>query len=471
MNICVSGVNHHTAPVDVREKFSLAGGLVAPLLQAIREEKIFQEAVVLDTCNRTEVYYVPGERPDAFRHMLAHVARLKGTAPLQDTSALFRHEGPQAVEHLFRVAAGLDSQVIGEDEILGQVRTAYSLAVQARTARFLFNRLMHRALRVGKRVRTETELGQGSASVAQAAVELARHVFSNLEGRGVLLVGAGQTAELAARALLRSGAARLIVANRTLSRAQRLASDLLSAEGADEEAVRAACRLPGQPQPTRCPALAALAPECDLEDTEPAGPTALAIELAQIPAVIADVDLVISSTGAQGYVLRREDLADALRRRRRSLLIVDIAVPRDVDPALEELPDVYLYNIDDLDSLVADTLARRRLEAPNAEAIVRWEVEQFGQWFDGLQVVPTIRQLNERFRALQAEEIQRYGGKFSEKDRAELEKFTEALCRKILHRPMSLLRKLSGNNMSSDDLVAVDLIRNLFDLDMPEQEP
>jgi len=470
MNISVIGINHHTAPVDVREKVSLAGGLVPQLLQVIREEKIFREALVLDTCNRTEVYYVPGEGEDAVEHMFAHVAQLKGTTPLQDTSMLFRHDGLEAVEHLFRVTAGLDSQVVGEDEILGQVRTAYSMAVQARTARFLLNRLMHRALRVGKRVRTETELGQGSASVAQVAVELARHVFSSLEGKGVLLVGAGQTAELAARALLRSGAARLVVANRTLARAEKLASELLSAEGVDEEAVRAACKLPDEPEPTRCPALAKMAPECALEETEPAGPTARAIELARIPDAIGEVDLVISSTGAQDYVLRYEDLADHLRRLRHSLLIVDIAVPRDVDPRLEDLPDVFLYNIDDLDSRVAETLARRRLEVPNAEAIVRWEVDQFAGWLDSRQVVPTIRQLQERFRTLQAEEIQRYGGKFSDEDRAELEKFTEAFCRKILHRPIALLRGLSANNGGSEDLVAVDLIRSIFDLDTPEQE-
>jgi glutamyl-tRNA reductase len=335
MKICVIGLNHHTAPVHVRERVSLAGGLAPELLRAMREEKIFQEAVVLDTCNRTEVYYVPGERDDAIEHMLAHIAQLKGTTPLEDTSAFYRHEGLEAVAHLFRVTAGLDSQVVGEDEILGQVRAAYSQAVQARTARFLLNRLMHRALRVGKRVRTETELGQGSASVAQAAVELARHVFSSLEGKVVLLVGAGQTAELAARALIRSGAARLIVANRTLSRAEKLAADLLSAEGVDEAAVRAACKEPDDEAPARCPALPLLAPECTLEDTEAAGLTARAVELPQIPSVIGEVDLVISSTGAQGYVLRHEDLADHLRRLGHSLLIVDIAVPRDVDPRLE----------------------------------------------------------------------------------------------------------------------------------------
>ncbi len=164
-------------------------------------------------------------------------------------------------------------------------------------------------------------------------------------------------------------------------------------------------------------------------------------------------------------MLRYDDLAGHLRKLRHSLLIVDIAVPRDVDPRLEDLPDVFLYNIDDLDSRVAETLARRRLEVPNAEAIVHWEVDQFAEWLDSRQVVPTIRQLQERFRTLQAEEIERYGGKFSDKDRAELEKFTEAFCRKILHGPISLLRGLSGNGAGSDDLVAVDLIRSIFDLD------
>jgi glutamyl-tRNA reductase len=424
---------------------------------------------VLDTCNRTEIYYVLGRQANALAHVLAHIAQLKGTAPPSDTSAFYQHEGLDAVSHLFRVAASLDSQVLGEGEILGQVRGAYGQAVQAGTARFLLNRLMHRAMRVGRRVRAETELGQGSASVAQAAVELARHVFSSLEGKGVLLVGAGQTAELAARALVRSGATRLVVANRTLSRAQELARELVAAQGQDDPEVRAACKEPDDESAAGCPALQSLAPECALEGVPAAGLSARAVELAQIPSVIPEVDLVISSTGAQGYVLRHEDLAERLRRRGRPLLIVDIAVPRDVDPRLDELPEVFLYNIDDLDGRVAETIERRRAEVPKAEAIVRWEVEQFAGWLDSLQVVPTIKQLQERLRALQEEEIRRYGGRFSEKDRRELERFTDALCRKILHRPIELLRDLSGNNMSSDDLIAVGLIRHLFDLDRPER--
>ena len=470
MKISVVGVNHQTAPVDVRETVSLAGGLAPELLRVIRQEGIFQEALVLDTCNRTEIYYVAGEQPDALQHVLAHIAQLKGAAPLEDASAFYHFEGLDAVSHLCRVAAGLDSQVLGEDEILGQVRDAYAEAVRAGTARFLLNKLMHRAMRVGRRVRAETELGQGSASVAQAAVELARHVFSSLEGKGVLLVGAGQTAELAARALARSGAARLVVANRTLSRAQALAAELVAAYAQDDPEARAACGEGGGDSNARCPALQSLAPGCALEGARAAGLAASAVELEQIPSVIGEVDLVISSTGAQGHVLRYEDLAERLRRLGHPLLIVDIAVPRDVDPRLEELPDVFLYDIDDLDGRVAETIERRRAEVPKAEAIVRWEVEQFAGWLDSLQIIPTIKQLQERVQALQEEEIRRYGGRFTDRDRRELERFTEALCRKILHRPIELLRDLSGNNMTSDDLIAVDLIRNLFDLDHPEKE-
>ncbi|MDP6381348.1 MAG: glutamyl-tRNA reductase, partial [Phycisphaerae bacterium] len=231
MEISVIGVNHRTAPVDVREKVSLPGDLARRLLQTVRAEKIFEEAMVLDTCNRTEVYFVSNSSEDGagdtLDHLVAHIAEVKQAPAIAYTSFFYRHDGQSAVGHLFRVAASLDSQIVGEHEILDQIKGAYRTAMEARSARFLINKLMHWALRVGKRVQTETDLGRGTASVPQAAVELARHVFSSLEGKTVMLLGAGQTAESAAVALVRCGAGHVIVANRTLSRAEELAGRLL----------------------------------------------------------------------------------------------------------------------------------------------------------------------------------------------------------------------------------------------------
>ena len=207
MEICVVGVNHHAAPVEVRERFSLPPPLAARLLQTVRTATICHEAVVLDTCNRTEIYYTADNGNRAAQHLLQHIAQLKRTEPVRDLSAFYRHQGLAAVRRLFSVAAALDSQVVGEHEILGQLKDAYRVALEARTARFLMNRLMHRAFRVGKRVRAETRLGEGSVSVAQAAVDLARRFLGDLNGKTVLLIGAGQTGALTAQALVRASPA------------------------------------------------------------------------------------------------------------------------------------------------------------------------------------------------------------------------------------------------------------------------
>ncbi len=218
MEISVIGINHRNAAVDVRERFALPSDLAKKLLRTIRAEKIFSEALVLDTCNRTEVYFVNKTQKDSLKHLLGHVAQLKQTSPLADTSVFYHHQGLDMVRHLFRVAGALDSQMVGEHQILGQLKNAYRLALDAGTVRFLLNKLLHWAFRVGKRVQTQTQLGRGSLSIATSAVELAGQVFSKLSGKTVLLAGAGETAELAAQALLRCGVSELIVANRTRQR-------------------------------------------------------------------------------------------------------------------------------------------------------------------------------------------------------------------------------------------------------------
>ncbi|MGB2779966.1 MAG: glutamyl-tRNA reductase, partial [Phycisphaerae bacterium] len=217
--LSVIGLNHDTAPVAVRGEVALGPDLVRRILRSLHAEDAFEEALVLDTCNRTEVYFVARRADDPVAYFLGHVERLKGKPVAAASPLFYRYDGLEAAEHLFRVAASLDSQVIGEHQILGQVKAAYRLAVEAHTARFLLNRLLHWAFRVGKRVQTETDLGRGAASVAQAAVERARRELGTLEGRTVLLVGAGKNARSAARILRASGAGRLVIANRTLDHA------------------------------------------------------------------------------------------------------------------------------------------------------------------------------------------------------------------------------------------------------------
>ncbi len=460
MNVSVLGISHHTAPVEVREKFALPGDLAGRLLQIVHTENVLEEAVVLDTCNRTELYFVPRSSQDPLEYLWARIAEVKGipAGPSPDASALYRYDGDEAVRHLFRVAAALDSQIVGEHQIIGQVKTAYGLAVEKRTARFLLNKLLHRAFRVGKRVQTETDLGRGSTSVAQEAVDLADQIFSDLSEKAVLLVGAGETAELAARRLIGRGVRRVVVANRTLGRAEELAQRL--AEGTAEEV------LDLDSQPVRCPALLQMLTGRAAATEAPSGrPATRAIELKDLPQAIAEVDLVICSTGAPEPVLRSEELAGTIGESNRLLFIVDLAVPRDVDPALSRLPNVFLYNMDDLDRVVTRNIERRRQEIPRADAIVEAEVREFIKWGNSLQAAPTIKLLQKRLDLLRAAEIKRYGKTFSPDDREQLDPFTEGLCKKLMHAPIAYLRKVSEEAGTGEQLAAVDAIRRMFDLD------
>ena len=457
--LSVIGASHRTAPVEVREALALTPDQASRVLAEMGAEDAFDEALLVSTCNRTEIYFVPRAADDPRAYLLDHIARVKGAPAAVEARAFYRHDDADAVRHLFRVAASLDSQIVGEHEILGQVKAAYRLAVTARTTSALLNKLLHWAFRVGKRVRTETDLGAGSASVATAAVDLARHIFSSLAGKTVLLVGAGQTAETAARALLAAGADRLIVANRTLYRAQQLAHDLTHAPSDRAASDRAA---------TDRAAADRAATARERSGREPA---ADAVGLDAIPAAIARADLVITATDAEKCVLTWQDLSDILRARRTALLIIDIAVPRDVDERLGDLDQVYLSNIDDLDRLLERNLRRRRLEIPKAEAIVEYEVNQFGRWLASRQAAPTIRLLQKRIRIIQEKQIERYGKQFSDADRAQLEQFTQAMGKQILHAPLALLKQLAADGTPSKRLAAVDLVRRLFDLDtLDEQE-
>ncbi|NQT19321.1 MAG: glutamyl-tRNA reductase [Planctomycetes bacterium] len=457
MKITVVGISHRTATVEVREQFALPGGLAGELLRAVKAEGVFGEALLLDTCNRTEMYLVAPELEDCATRMAAHLARLKHISPLPDASLLYRRDGTAAVEHLFRVSASLDSQILGEDQILGQIKNAYSLAVEEKSTGFVLNRLMHRAIRVGKRVRTETQLGRGAAGIPHAAVELAIQIFATLAGKTVMLVGAGETAELAARNLIACGVSNIIVANRTLERAQRMAAQL--AQGAAGVTCPTADDESTAGNDTTCPA----------RPSDDALPITRAIGLDDIPNVIRSVDLVICSTGSPEAVLTYDNVGEVLRTNRRPLFIVDIAVPRDVDPRLNDLSNVFLYNIDDLKSIVAANLERRRHEMPRAEAIVSHEVELFSNWLDSLQVAPIVKLLQEHFDQLRRAEIKRYGKQFSEADNEQLEVFTRSLCKKLLHEPLTFLRQVSRDNSIGDSETTVEIVRRMFGISQPDE--
>jgi glutamyl-tRNA reductase len=423
MSLAVVGVSHHTAPVEIRERFAFARSEAERALAVLRAEGNVREAVLLSTCNRTEIYLFPGLDYTAPERLLLGKAGLTAESAAEH---LYRIRGEEVVRHLFQVASGLDSMVTGEAEIQGQVREAYELAcsisVDPPLVGPVMNRLFQTALSVGGRVRHQTDLGEGSASVASVAVELARKIFGSLKEKKVLILGAGSTGELTVEALSREGVHGVIVANRTYDRAVHLAE-----------------RLQGR-----------------------------AVHFDQLEEALRDTDIVVASTAAPHAVLTREHVRSAFPGGpRRPLLVVDIALPRDVEPSVGDEPNVFLYNVDDLRRIVDDHVALRRRAIPEAERIVDTGSEDFRSWYASLEVVPVIRSLRERAEDVRERETQRLLRRLShlpEEDRARVEEFSRQLLGKLLHDPTSLLR----NSRKPETEVAVEAVRKLYELKEPD---
>ena len=390
------GLSHHVAPVELRERVTLDTPAAADLARSLGD------AVCLSTCNRTELYLM-GESEE---RALASLESLAGQ-PLD--AVVYRLHDDAAALHLFRVAAGLDSLVPGEGEILGQLRDAYE-SVETNS---LLARLFQQALQVGKRVRTETAIGESPASVSSAAAALAAQVFGDLTDRRVLVVGAGRIGELAAANLVSRGADIAFVANRT-----------------GESAAELVRRFGGAP---------------------------LALE--QVGEALGEVDVVISSTSAPGIVVRAEDVP---ARRRKPLFFIDIAVPRDLDPAINDLDGCYLYDIDDLEAVVAETLSGRRAEAVRAEELVAEEADRFAAWRASLDVVPAIASLREYAEQIRRNELARVDGRLSERERRTVDSVTQQILNKLLHVPTVRMKEAAaGANGTS----YADALRHLFGLD------
>jgi glutamyl-tRNA reductase len=397
----VSGLSHLTAPVSVREQLALEEEKVREILADLAGRGLCEEIMILSTCNRVEVYGVAEAPGEARQAAFSRLGAQRGVA-LRDVEPLLytRSEG-EAVRHVFRVAAALDSMLLGEPQILGQVKDAFALAQSAGTAGPLLHSLMSQAFGVAKKVRTETAVGRHAVSISFAAVELGRKIFSGLEGKAVLLLGAGEMAELAARHLLAEGALPLYVANRTFSRAQELARNL--------------------------------------------GGTAVPFD--EVYQVMASVDIVIASTAAPEPIIRTAEVQRAMHARRaRPLFFVDIAVPRNVEPDVNRLDNAFCYDIDDLRSVIESNLRERQREAQRAEALVAREVDRFAARLRDLQVVPTIVSLRDKIEAIRRAEVDKALGRLPRADddtRQIVEALSQAIVNKILHAPMVKLRASS----------------------------
>jgi glutamyl-tRNA reductase len=419
MYVSLVGVNHRTAPVEVRERFAFSADDLPRALTRLGEE--FKGAVILSTCNRTEVYTVaPSPLTEAWP-VVKVLSELKDACG-RHIDLFYVKSGEDAARHLFRVAAGLDSMVLGEAEILGQVRTAFVAAGATGSGHPLLSRLFHTAIRTGRRARAETGIGREPVSVSSVVATLARKTLGDLSGRCVLVVGTGEAGGRTAHSLVENGVSRLLVTSRTYERAVQLAANLKGE----------------------------------------------AVPFEALPTALSEADIVITSSGAPSFLIGPDLLAPAVARRDgQPLLFIDIAVPRDVDPVVEQFPHVRLYDIDDLQAISHGSLRAREREVEAVEAVIEGELRRFVAWWRTLSVVPTLRALQHRAEVIRQYELERTLprlGSLTESDQQRLEAMTRAIVNKLLHPPIACLK--SGN----DGAERAAALQELFDLE-PAVEP
>ncbi|MFH1102140.1 MAG: glutamyl-tRNA reductase [Pseudomonadota bacterium] len=418
--IILIGLNHQTAPVELRECIAFSADETEAGLETLSKRPDIQEVMLFSTCNRVEVLLVSDHRENAIRDVKAFMITSKQVPEGPFKDALYVHTGDEAIRHVFRVASSLDSMMVGEPQILGQIKSAYRTATEKKTAGVILNRLLHRAFFVAKRVRAETGIGDHAVSISYAAVELGRKIFDTLENKKVLLIGAGEMAEIAVEHLVRNRVGGIFIANRTFERGMELAR-----------------RFKGQ-----------------------------AVHYDEIQDYLPVIDIIISSTGSPDFVIRKDQVKGIIRmRKNRPLFFIDIAVPRDIDPEINRLPNSYVYDIDDLKGIIVENLEDRKQEAAKGERIVEESVIHFRKWFESLDVVPTVVALRNKIEFIVKGEakktLQSLGHPF-ENDDPVVERMANAVVNKILHDPTLFLKGLSGFETKS---LSLDMIRKLFKLD------
>ncbi len=417
--IVALGVNHKTAPVAIREKLAFSGDCKIPL-QKLEKIPGCEEFCFLSTCNRVEVFFVAKQREESIKNVLDFLFTKSGLTSKESKEYSYIHQGTEAITHLFRVASSLDSMIVGEPQILGQLKDAYRDAAEFKSTGVIINRLMNKAFSVAKRIRSETNIGSSAVSISFAAVQLAKKIFGNLNGKRVMLVGAGEMAELAAEHLVTQGISRVVVANRTIERAMKLAR-----------------RFKG---------------------------TAVALD--ELVPQLEHVDIMISSTGSPDMILSRGQVKPIMRKRRNSpLFLIDIAVPRDLDPKLNGLDNVYLYDIDDLTHVVEINKAERDKEAMVAERIVKEETLKFQQWLENMEISPTIVAIRKKAEEVREKELAKTLSSLnglSTKDKKSIEMLATSLVNKLLHNPIVFLK---AECAPEDKEQKLDLTRKLFGLD------
>ena len=421
MHLFLLGVSHRTAPVDLRERLDFSSRDVGAAVEALAAKSSAAESVVLSTCNRSEIYVASGAIASAHDEIIRFLTEYHNLPAETFAPHLFSFRDAEAARHLFRVAAGLDSLVVGEPQILGQVKDAFQAASERRCTGPILSKLFHWSFNVGKRVRSETALGEGAVSISYAAVSLARKIFGRLTRRRVLVVGAGEISTLTAQHLRAHGVGEITITSRTAAHAETLAQSV----------------------------------------------GGHAVPWETLPAALAAADIVVTATGSQRPIITRADIETALGRRRRDpLFIIDVAVPRDVEASVGELEQVFLYNVDDLQSVVQENLSKRSSEVERAERIVAEELDKFAAWQRSRGAIPTVVALRERFDAIRRAELQRFDPKLAALPpdaRGLFDQLTRLLVEKLLLEPTEQLKALPDEETQVAYTEAVNRLFRLRD--------
>ena len=427
MGIIVVGLSHKTAPIEVREKLNFPEATLPEALKKLMGYEGIRESMIVSTCNRVEIYASVQDSAVGIDRVKQFISDYHGLSRNALEQSLYVYPDAQGVRHTFRVASSLDSLVLGEAQILGQLKDAFDIALKTKTTSTILNKLIKKAISVAKRVRTETRLAEGAVSISSAAVELAKKIFGVLDGKHVMLLGAGEMAELAAQHLLGNGVKNIMVANRTYERAEELAKEFKGD----------------------------------------------AIRFEHFPDALVMTDIVICATGAPQYVVSRDMIAKVIKERRhKPIFMIDISNPRNIDPDVDKIDNVYLYDIDDLQSKVDVNTEGRAREADKAEEIVGQEIETYLQWERALDAVPTIVDLREKVEDVRKRELEKAFAVLngiSDEQRRAVDLMSQSLVNKLLHAPLVVLKQAASQSESGDNTIAI--ARRLFNLDKELKRP